>query len=62
MKVSKIIFLHSILCKLALQRNDLPKYVNYKKGALLKTMFDNGFQNVIYKLYALILKGLFSKP
>jgi hypothetical protein len=45
-----------------LQRNDLQKYVNYKKGALLKTMFDNGFQNIIYKLYALILKGLFSKP
>jgi hypothetical protein len=45
-----------------LQRNDLQKYVNYKKGALLKIMFDNGFQNVIYKLYALILKCLFSKP
>jgi hypothetical protein len=41
-----------------LQKNDLQNVISIK-GCIYKTMFENEFQNIIYKIYSLIFKGLF---
>jgi hypothetical protein len=41
-----------------LQKNDLQNVI-FIKGCISKTMFENGFQNIIYEIYSLIIKGLF---
>jgi hypothetical protein len=40
-----------------LQRNDLENVI-FIEGCISKTMFENGFQNIIYKIYPLILKSV----
>jgi hypothetical protein len=32
------------------------------KGCISKTMFENGFQNIIYKIYSLVIKELIENP
>jgi hypothetical protein len=44
-----------------LQRSDFQNVISLK-DYISKTLFENRFQNVIYKIYPLILKGLVENP